>query len=172
VLDEVFENMHDLIKLAYGERKKSLATLKPKEIVKFEIEETSRDWKEDWRNTALQSSFKELNESGEVNKRDLIKKVPYNYYYHFITEGDDKPRRLKIEDWEIGALYWNCLRRTNDEKIANQQVRNKYWVDFVNNKDLYFFLGTTLQYHNMGTRNPFIIIGIFYPPKSDQPLLL
>lgn len=172
VLNEVFHSMKDLIDCAYGENKKSLATLKPKEIVKFEIKPTSREWKEDWRNTTLQSSFDDLNESGEAIQRDLVNKVPYDYFYHFLTEGDDKPRRMKIEDWEIGALYWNCLRRNNyDENAANEQVKEKYWNKFVNENDLYFFLGTTLQFHSMKAPNPFIIIGVFYPPKSDQESL-
>ena len=169
VMQEVFLSMNEIIDLAYGDMRKSLATLKPKEIIDFEIEETTREWKEKWQNTALQSSFEDLNKSREAIQRDLVNKVPYNYYYHFITEGDDKPRRLKIEDWEIGALYWNCLRRTNfDEVAANLLVKNMYWDNFVNNKELYFFLGTTLQFHSIHAPNPFIIIGVFYPQKSDQ----
>ena len=80
---------------------------------------------------------------------------------------------MKIEDWEIGALYWNCLRRNNnDEDAANEQVKEKYWDEFVVKNDLHFFLGTTLQFHSKKALNPFMIIGVFYPPKSDQPPLL
>ena len=131
VLQEVFPNMADLIDLAYGEENKSLATIKPKEIVAFEIEETTREWKEKWRNTTLQAAFADLDQSGEAEQRDLVNKVPYKYYYRFLTEGDQQPRRLKIEDWEIGALHWNCLRRTHgDEKAANDLIKKKYWDDF------------------------------------------
>lgn len=34
-------------------------------------------------------------------------------------------------------------------------------------KDLYFFMGTTHRHHFVGP-NPFIIIGVFYPPKVDN----
>jgi hypothetical protein len=37
-------------------------------------------------------------------------------------------------------------------------------------RDLYFFLGTTKEFHNVAP-NPFIIIGTFYPPKSDHTQL-
>ena len=37
-------------------------------------------------------------------------------------------------------------------------------------KDLYFFLGTTRKFHNVG-KNPFIIIGLFYPPVDNEPSL-
>jgi len=75
-----------------------------------------------------------------------------------------------IEDWEIGMLYWNCLRQSNgDEKQANNLVRKKYWDDFCMKKDIHFFLGTTLQYH-LKSPNPFVIIGVFVPPKlNDAP---
>jgi hypothetical protein len=73
-----------------------------------------------------------------------------------------------IEDWEIGQLYWNCLRRhEGDEQKAIDDVRRKYFDDFAKEKDLYLFLGTTLRYHNV-SRNPFIIVGTFYPKKDTQ----
>lgn len=42
-----------------------------------------------------------------------------------------------IEDWEIGALYWNCLRATEgtDEAAALAKVKDKYETEFV--KDEY-----------------------------------
>ena len=68
-----------------------------------------------------------------------------------------------IEDWEIGALYWNCLKRAdNNEQRAIEKVRKKYMDEF-SKKDIYLFLGTTRQYHGWA-KNPFVIIGIFYPP--------
>lgn len=76
-----------------------------------------------------------------------------------------------ISDWEIGALYFNCLKRVNgDEQAALSKVREKYFDEFLE-KDLYLFLGTTKEYHNVAP-NPFIIIGTFYPPKEQQMDLL
>ena len=166
---EVFSSMEDLIALAKGPEKKSLATMKPKEIVKFEIEEDEREWRKDWLEQMKQMDmFEPANQMGQ---RKVIKKLPYKFYYHFLTEGDQNPRRLMIEDWEIGALFWNCLSRTDgDEDTAKQLVKQKYFDKFVNENDLLLFLGTTLLNHNV-SRNPFVIIGVFYPPKSDQPLL-
>jgi len=72
----------------------------------------------------------------------------------------------------IGALFWHCLSQTDgDEEVAKQLVREKYFDQFVQEKDLYLFLGTTFLNHNVAP-NPFVIIGVFYPPKTDQlPLL-
>jgi hypothetical protein len=169
VLKETFTSMNDLIKLAKGPEKKSLATMKPKEIVKFEIEEDEREWRKDWLEQMKQMDmFESENQTGQ---RKIIRKLPYKFYYHFLTEGDEKPRRLMIEDWEIGALFWHCLSQTDsDEDAAKQMVKQKYFNQFVQEKDLYLFLGSTLSNHNK-SRNPFMIIGVFYPPKSGQPLL-
>ncbi len=96
----------------------------------------------------------------------IIKKVPYKFSYRFLSEGDEKPRKLMIEDWEIGALYWNCLSRLEgDEAEANKMVKQKYFDEFLAKNDIYLFVGTTKQYHNISP-NPFVIIGVFYPPKT------
>lgn len=168
VLNEVYDSMTELITLAKSEQQKSLATLQPVEIVDFVVEAGEREWKKEWQNHFQQLSlFDSQNKSG--GKREIVRKLPYKYSYSFLSKGDTKPRTLMIEDWEIGALYWNCLGRTEgDEIAANQLVKKKYFDEFVNKKDLYLFLGTTKQFHNMAP-NPFIIIGVFYPPKMPPP---
>jgi hypothetical protein len=163
--------MSKLIDLAKSDEKKSLGTLKPNEIVDFEIEEDEREWKKEWRDQLNQLSLFHLDEQGQGKRREVVRKLPYKYYYKFLTEGDNQPRRLMIEDWEIGALYWNCLKNSEgDEITANRQVKQKYFDDFVSQKDLYLFVGTTLQYHSVAP-NPFVIIGVFYPPKIDHEQL-
>ena len=55
-------------------------------------------------------------------QRKVVKKLPYKFSYRFFSEGDKEPRTMMIEDWEIGALFWNCLTRTGgDEQAALQQ---------------------------------------------------
>ena len=77
-----------------------------------------------------------------------------------------------IEDWEIGALYWNCLRAAEgNEAEALEKVRQKYQGEFLNEKDIYFFLGTTREWHMRRAKNPFVIIGVFYPKKEAQGTL-
>ncbi len=44
-LTEVFTSMEELIRLARSDVKKSLATLKPTEIINFVIEPFEREWK-------------------------------------------------------------------------------------------------------------------------------
>lgn len=168
VRQNVFTSMKELIALAKGAQSISLATLQPAEIVDFVIEEDAREWKRKWLDQTKQGDIFELDDTGKMKDRQLIPKLPYKYSYKFLSQGDSKPRQVMIEDWEIGALFWNCLRQTDgDEVAANRLVRQKYFDTFVMQKDLLLFLGTTKQFHNVAP-NPFIIIGVFYPPKTDQ----
>ena len=74
-----------------------------------------------------------------------------------------------IKDWEIGALYWNCLKSADgNESIALQKVRDQYETNFLKNKDIYLFLGSTKEWHMRKAKNPFVIIGVFYPKKENQ----
>jgi hypothetical protein len=45
-------------------------------------------------------------------------------------------------------------------------VKQKYLDEFIK-KDLYFFLGTLKQFHGWA-KNPFVIVGVFYPPFKQQ----
>lgn len=165
--------MGELLTLARGEERKSLATLKPKEIIGLRVEPDEREWKESWRANLDQYNLWDDVELDEKEARKRLRKVPYKFSYRFLTEGDDKPRKLMIEDWEIGQLYWNCFKQANrDEKAAVDLVKKKYEEEFIEKKDLHLFVGTTWQYHRRKAPNPFVIIGVFYPPKAGDQLSL
>jgi len=169
VLNEVFYSMAKIIGKAKSDERKSLATLKPREIIDFVIEPNERDWKPEWKAQLRQYNLFDLDEQGQGKLRKVIPKLPYKYFYKFISEGDNKPRRLMIEDWELGALYWGrYYKYGRDENKANELVRKKYFDEF-RSKDIYLFLGTTLQYHLVSS-NPFMVIGVFVPPqpKSEE----
>ncbi len=163
-LKEIYTSMKDLIAQAKTPNIwKSLATIKPKEIVEFKIKEDEREWKPSIRDGLRQLSLFDHRRDTQSRELQIVRKLPYKYYYRFLTEGDSKPRKLMIEDWEIGALYWNCLAQTEgDEIAANELVRQKYETEFLK-KDLYLFVGTTKANH-IKAPNPFVIIGVFYPP--------
>lgn len=169
VLKHVYYNMSELIEEAKDPQKgTSLAVFKPKEIIDFVWEPCEREWDKKKldaiiANQAQQSLFDE-DATREIFK--VAKKVPYEFSYVFTSE-DGKERKLMVEDWELGMLFWHSLERANgDEMFACQKVKERYYNDFVHNKDLYLFLGTTKKFHNV-SQSPFIVIGTFYPPKED-----
>jgi hypothetical protein len=165
---KIHTSIQELIDLAKTE-KTSLAVFKPAEIIDFVIEHTDRDWPKE-KIEILQSESEQLSlfQSPEqvANEFKVVNKVPYKFSYRFKDEMGIKST-LMIEDWEIGMLYFHCLERAGgDEGAAVEKVKEKYLTDFLT-KDMYFFLGTTKQFHNIAP-NPFIIIGVFYPPKDKQ----
>jgi len=170
VLKNVFTNMENLIEQSKRSGI-SLATLKPK-VIDFVWKECSREWDKKLLDTIRANQMQgDLFQEEKKKFFQVVKKLPYEFSYIFTTD-DGKERQLMIEDWELGQLYWNCLKSANgDERTACQKVREKYFDEFTKKRDLYFFLGTTKRFHNIAP-NPFIIIGAFYPPKFSEQLSL
>lgn len=162
LLREVYDSMDSLIQRAKSSERISLGIVKPREVFGVVAEETKREWDPE--------TIAALQEPDLFDPKDnlwqLVKKIPYKFYYHFRTS-DGKDRQIMVEDWEIGALYWNCLRREKgDEARAVEKVKQKLWY-LVQKCDLYFVMGTT-QAHHLTAPNPFVIIGLFYPPIDSQ----
>lgn len=164
-LKNVYTNLNTLIEDSKNPKNVSLATFKPAKIIDFIIEKDDREWKPEWKEQMNQLQFN-FEENSKSKPRIAIPKVPYKFYYQFI---DDKGKISKpmIEDWEIGALYWNCLRNSNgDEDEALQKIKERYFDNFALTKDIYLFLGTNKKWHIRRGKNPFVIVGVFYPPKE------
>lgn len=166
-LKKIYTNLSELIDEAKSKDKGvSLAVVKPTEILDFIWEPCEREWNKSKMDKIIanqaQGSLFDIEDTKAIFK--VVKKLPYKFSYVFTTD-DNITRTLMIEDWELGALYWNCLKDANgDENIACEKVKQKYFNYMCFNRDLYFFMGTTFKFHNIAP-NPFIIIGAFYPPK-------
>lgn len=162
---KVYTSMTELIEDSQESKNVSLATFKPAKFTGFDIEE-ERDWSEGLQKNIQQHDL--FDERGGKGDKDIVQKLPFKFYYKFEDE-NGKSSRLMIEDWEIGALYWNCLKGADgDELVAIQKVKEKYYDTFTKKNDVHLFLGTTLQYHRRRMNNPFVIIGVFYPPIDPQ----
>ena len=166
-LRNLYDDMDLLIDHSKRPKNVSLATFKPTEITDLEIVPDDREWKSKWVNQRNQLEF-DFTGEGHSKRPITIDKLPHKFYYHF-KDSTKKNRKLTIEDWEIGALYWNCLSSCNgNETIAKEKVKARYLDEFVNKCDPYFFVGTTLQWHKRRSKNPFVIIGVFYPRRLNQ----
>ncbi len=163
-LKNIYTNKKSLLEDSKAPKNISLATFKPSNVLGVEIEEDVREWKDEWKELRKQGNLFETVKPVEK----LIPKLPYKFSYRF-TDDEGIESRLMIEDWEIGALYWNCLRNADgNEAIALRKVKEQYEDNFIKNKDLYFFLGTTKEWHRRRANNPFVIIGVFYPKIELQ----
>lgn len=165
-LQNVYTNLTSLIEDSKAPKNISLATFKPTKIKRLIIEKDEEDWKSVWKDLQKQINLFDQN-PGEAKK--MFPKVPWKFKYEF-EDDEGKVSKLMIEDWEIGQLYWNCLRiAKGDPDLALEKLREKYEKDFLSNKELYFFLGTTKEWHMRRANNPFVIIGVFYPMLPPKP---
>ena len=158
---KIYTNTKEIISLAH-ENKLSLAIFKADKIVNFIVK--SIDPKKIQSNKVNEALQGNLFSQQDLEDYKTMPIIPYTFSYQF-KDDTGKKSTLRILDWEIFQLYLNCCKNS-DEQTAIAKLRQKYGMDFVNNKDLYLFLGTTLKWRT------FVIIGIFYPPQITQPSLL
>lgn len=160
---KLYSNLKSLITEANDDSiRTSLALFKPRRIVDFIYKEEDPEWDKSTLECLSQGNLFEDNSHFQV-----VRKLPFKFSYVF-EDNQGQSSILMIEDWEVGALYWRIYDKTKDAEVACQKVRNKYFDEFVNTKDLYFFLGTNFINHLKKARNPFIIIGVFYPELEPQ----
>lgn len=165
-LKKVYTSMAQLLIDSKPLKSISLAAYKPKRIIDFVIEASHEDWDPMYKELRKQTDLFALED--QVEPKELIRKIPWKFSYRFEDEAG-KIRKLMIEDWEIGALYWHCMARSgNNEQEALRLVRKKYEEEFLSKCDITLFLGTTLEFHAKNAPNPFVIIGVFYPRRRNQ----
>jgi hypothetical protein len=173
LLRNVYTDKQKLIADAYNTSiNRSLAVFKPAHIKKFVIEKAeTRVWDPELLGTIEAKSHQVDLFLGAQNPYEVVHKVPYDFSYEFIDENGFSSK-LQIIDWEIGMLYWNCLKsNNNNEQAACEDVQKMYWDNFVKTKDVYLILGTTKEFHAKRSPNPFLIIGVF-PPKPEVQMRL
>ena len=167
---KVYNQLNELIMEAKS-NKASLAVFKPGKITDFIWETGDREWNQKrlQKMRALYSQLALFEDNSWRQTFQLIPKLPYSFSYRF-EDATGKKSELQVLDWEVGALYWNCLKSTEgDEPSALAKVRNKYFNTFLET-DLHFFLGTTQQFHQFAP-NPWVIVGVFPVPYDLQETL-
>lgn len=163
----VFDRLDDLIARA-KRNELSLAVFRPTQILDFTWEHEDREWDPN-KLKQMRAAYSQLDLFEDNDWRrtfEVIPKLPYSFSYKF-ADAAGKRSELQVLDWEVGALYWNCLRAADgDELQALAKVRQKYLEEFTT-KDMRFFLGTTQQFHFVAP-NPWVIIGVLPIPHEEQ----
>lgn len=167
----VYDRLDELIAGAKA-NEISLAIFKPTRITDFICEEETREWDpekvREMRALTNQHDLFADNSWRETFK--VIPKLPYSFSYRF-EDAAGKRSQLQVLDWEVGSLFWNCVRRAgNDEAKAIKKVKAKYLDEFLKT-DIHFFLGTTQQWHSVAP-NPWVIIGVMPILHQRQMSLL
>lgn len=159
VLGKVYHRLDTLIQEARDTCvSTSLAVFKPKRIINFTIERESprKNYAKKRRTLMRQLSREDADR--------LVRVVPYRFYYTFVDQLG-KRSTLQILDWEIYQLCRKMVRKYGHrQKKLQSLLRAKYLDQLTQTRDVYFFLGTNKYWHIRRSNNPFMIMGIFYPP--------
>lgn len=163
----VYTRLEELISGA-KDNQLSLAVFKPAKILGFVWEEDDREW-DAGKLQQMREMYKQMDMFEDNAWREtfrIIPKLPYSFSYRF-QDADNRESKMQILDWEVGALFWNCLKACNgNEALALEKVRAKYLDEFLT-RDLHFFLGTTQQFHFVAP-NPWVVIGVLPIPHKIQ----
>ena len=163
----VYDRLEEVIAAAKA-NEMSLCVFKPSEVMDLTWEVDDREWdkKKLQAMRAIQGQYSLLDDNSWRKTFRIIPKLPYSFSYRFV-DATGRQSKLQILDWEIGALYRNCLRSARgDESVALAKVREKYFDTFLQT-DLHFFLGTTQQWHSVAP-NPWVIVGVLPIPHDNR----
>ena len=160
VLGKVYYNLETLIDEARDvDIFTSLAVFKPTKIINFKLEEDKNKFSKRIKRKIIKDQI------GEEKARYLVENVNYKFLFT-VVDNKGKKSTMQVIDWEIYQLCRKLIKKFGNRKsILQKELRAKYFDYLVNNKDLYLFLGTNKYWHIRRSNNPFMIIGVFYPPR-------
>jgi hypothetical protein len=140
----------------YEVDKTSLGVLVPRRVLGIEHEREADDWTEEEK-----AKLSQMNLFADTPKR--LEKIPYRFRY-VVEDEDGKERKLSIRDWELGELYRRMRDQHGPDEAINK-VKQKYLDKMcAPDKDTRFFVGTMYPY------NQWMVVGVFWPPKTKDDL--
>lgn len=162
---EIFESFSTLEE-ARKARGITLAFLKPSRLVDLSITKAASDtWSDDEIAKLMQAQNQGslFNELAEQRDLKLLKKLPYDFHYHYECDGPDSVTvsKHKLVDWEAGALYWNLQRRPDWQDA----FRQKFLLDFTQ-RDLLFLMGTIHRFPDQ-----WLIVSALYFPRPPPAVV-
>lgn len=155
-VEELKVSTFDELKQDQSCRGVSLGVVMSSQVIDIEVKEVESEWSE--------QAVAKLNQLklGTSVAREL-KKIPFEFRYVFRCKDDSGPRKALITDWELGMRYLNASKRLNPRDAA-EEVKEFYLNLTDESKyDTRLFMGTTLPF------NTWVVIGLFYPPKTKRP---
>jgi hypothetical protein len=152
-------SMCDLQRALRGKRGRSatLGLIKPRTIDRLVIRPDDPAWSADDLARLRQNTLWATAPTRELEKMP----VKFTYWFH-CYDASCNGHRLRCTDWEM-AQTWRQWRRIYGADWE-QSFRQRYFDDMVG-RDTHFFVGTHSLYPT------WMAIGLFYPPRTAQPIL-
>lgn len=139
---------------------KSLGIFKPTDI-DFEIKKSVP--KDEQKRRAAYNQYRLFDKTLKP-----IEETPFSFYYKFKCQNCPRcpTHKLMIQDWELMEAYRRWHNKYKNQTVLLSKIRQKWLNELCSpTKDTYFYVG------NIWKRpKQFMVLGVFYPPKS-QPTL-
>jgi hypothetical protein len=98
----------------------------------------------------------------EKSPREELEKIPFDFTYEFACDDTTcKGHKLSCTDWEMAESYRKWRREYGDR--WEEKFRTRFEREMIEKYDTHFYVGTLHQH----PKN-WIIVGLFYPPKSTS----
>jgi hypothetical protein len=137
---------------------RSLGCIKPRVVERLDVEEVDANW-----------SDKKKSIMGQLPLFDplgtKLEKIPFVFRYRYRCEDRDcRGHSQSIIDWELMELYRKIRDRGLSRDELTRKIEEKFIVELCGpNKDTHFFVGN----HSLHPTS-FMVLGVFWPPKSLQ----
>ena len=137
---------------------RSLGCIKPRDVDKLIVEETEAEWAGRKRAVIDQMALFDPVET-------KLEKIPFVFKYHYRCEEQNCGGHTQsILDWELMEFY----RKVRDEGATPNDITAAIRARFLDelcskSKDTHFFVGNHSRFPVS-----FMVLGVFWPPKSAQ----
>jgi hypothetical protein len=132
----------------------TLGIFKPKSIKRLVIKPAAPTWTQGQLQLLRQGHLFEPGPTTELEK------VPFDFQYEFeCDEATCKGHTIICTDWEIGQSWRKWSKEYGDQ--WESKFRERYEKEMIEKYDTHFYVGTIHQHPKT-----WIIVGLFYPPKS------
>jgi len=96
------------------------------------LEFVAEDAEPEWPQEKLDSILNDLKQGNLFEDQNLedfkvMPKLPYKFSFRF-KDDVSVESKLMIEDWEIGQLYWNCLKRYGKGQACRPKSGKNIWT--------------------------------------------
>lgn len=152
-------------------KRTSLAIFKPSEVLRMTSTPTAAEWDpkklQAYKAREEQLDIFTFSEESRRKTREAAQKIPFTFRYHF-KDAEGHEIRMMVEDWEIGMLYLHSLKspKCQSPEQAAEMTAEKY-MKLARERDIHFFLGTSWERQQKKSPDPFIIVGVYYPHKTE-----
>lgn len=134
----------------------SLGFFRPKRIESLIIEPTKESW------TGAQIAALQQQRFFDSDKPPVLEKIPFDFKYRYWCDDPKcKGHTQSVVDWEICQSYRRWRKEYGNR--WEEKLRQKYEDAMRHRNDTHFIVGTMRDHPKS-----WIIIGLFYPPLSEE----